>query len=64
MVHTNKVQNKPRKKTCKKKDGRRFFSGEDLDVIFAVIDEDLLSGDPEEPHKAPTANNTLIASFV
>ena len=34
-----------------------FFSGEDLDVIFAVIAEDLLSGDPEEPHDAPATNN-------
>ena len=39
-----------------------FFSGEDLDVIFAVIDDDLLSGDPEEPHNARITH--LIASFV
>ena len=44
------------KRLARKKMAEDFFSGEDLDVIFAVIDEDLLSGDPEEPHETPAFN--------
>ena len=47
------------KRLARKKMAEDFF----LDVIFAVIDEDLLSGDPEEPHEAPAANNTFNCQF-